>query len=228
MANKSRRRKFAVTGLLPYVIFTVFLLLGKQAMSTEPEAVGTKSTELEAVGTKSTESGAVGTKSTEPEAVGTKSTEPEAVRIKEIVGRIERVRICPGGIILRAKLDTGARNSSLNAPNIEEFEKNGEKWVRFQLTNKLGQESTIERKIVRIAKIKQHGRKSEHRPVIRLGICLGKSCREVEVNLEDRRKFNYPLLIGRSYMKGYLIIDPDLKYTVLPACKDDCKEILKN
>ena len=137
---------------------------------------------------------------------------------KDIVGRIEKVRIYPEDLVLRAKLDTGARNSSLHAPNITRLEKNGEAWVRFSIKNHKGEEATLERKIVRKARIKQKNRDSEKRPVIMLGICLGRQYREVEVNLVDRAEFNYPMLIGRSFMAGHLVVDPELKYTAEPDC----------
>ena len=137
---------------------------------------------------------------------------------KDIVGRIEKVRIYPGDLLIRAKLDTGARNCSLNAPNMTRFSKNGETWVRFKVKNHLDEEITIERKILREAKIKQKNRDTEKRPVIMLGVCLGKKYREVEVNLVDRTLFNYPMLIGRGFMTGHIIVDPELKYTTEPAC----------
>jgi hypothetical protein len=137
---------------------------------------------------------------------------------KDIVGRIEKVRIYPGDLVLRAKIDTGAKNSSLHAASLTKFEKNGETWVRFSVKNHLEEEATIERKVIRVAKLKQKGRDTERRPVIMLGICLGRQYREVEVNLVDRARFIYPILIGRSYMRGHLVVDPELKYTAQPNC----------
>lgn len=137
---------------------------------------------------------------------------------KDIVGRVEKVRIYPGELLLRAKLDTGAKNSSLHAPNLVKFEKNGEAWVRFSVKNHLDEEVKIERKIVRQARIKQKGRALERRPVVMLGICMGRQYREVEVNLVDRTDFIYPLLVGRGFMIGHLVVDPELKYTAEPEC----------
>ena len=146
------------------------------------------------------------------------ASSPIAAQNKDIVGRVEKVRICPGDLVLRAKLDTGARNSSLHAPGITKFEKNGEAWVRFSLKDHRGEEATMERKLVRQATIKQKAADSEKRPVIMLGICMGRQYREVEVNLVDRANFNYPMLIGRSFMSGHFVVDPELKYTIEPDC----------
>jgi len=137
---------------------------------------------------------------------------------KDIAGRVEKIRIYPGDLVLRAKLDTGAKNCSLHAPNMTKFARNGERWVRFTVKNHKGEETTIERKIVREAKIKDAKSEPQRRPVIMLGICLGRQYREVEVNLVDRTEFIYPILIGRSFMIGHIIVDPELKYTSQPAC----------
>lgn len=137
---------------------------------------------------------------------------------KDIVGRVEKVRIYPGDFLIRAKLDTGAKSCSLSAPNMTRFSKNGQEWVRFKLKNHNDEEITVERKILRQARIKQRDRDTERRPVILLGVCLGRRYREVEVNLVDRTVFNYPMLIGRGFMIGHVVVDPELKYTADPTC----------
>ena len=68
-------------------------------------------------------------------------------------------------------------------------------------------------------KIKNLDGKPQTRLAIYLGICLGSSYEEAEVNLVDRSDFNYQMLIGRSFLKGNAIIDPSLKYTTKPNCK---------
>ena len=146
------------------------------------------------------------------------SSSPAGAQSKYIVGRVEKVRICPEDLVLRAKLDTGAKTSSLHAPRMTKFEKNGERWVRFSVKDCRGIEATIERRIVRQARIKRKNREPEERVVILLGVCLGTRCREIEVNLVDRTEFIYPMLIGRSFMIGHILVDPELKYTSQPAC----------
>jgi hypothetical protein len=145
---------------------------------------------------------------------------PASAAPKTIVGWIEKVRIYPGAPLIRAKLDTGAKHCSLNAPNITEFQRNGETWVRFSITSKSGEKVTLEQKVHRIASIKRHGSIVERRFAIRLGICLSTLYKEVEVNLVDRSDFLYPLLIGRNFMSGDLIVDSSTKFTTQPSCKD--------
>jgi hypothetical protein len=136
-----------------------------------------------------------------------------------VAGWVENVSIFPGDLKIKAKLDTGAMNSSLNAKHIEEFERDGEKWVRFKLKNWKERTENIEARVIRTATIKQHEPQSVTRPVIRLGICLGNVYKEVEVNLQDRSKFNYQMLIGRSYLRKSILVDSSATFTVQPDCQ---------
>ena len=138
---------------------------------------------------------------------------------KRIVGWVETVSIYPGNVKIKAKLDTGARNSSLNAKNLEQFERDGQPWVRFDLRNFNNRMETYEAKVIRKAKIKQLGQEAASRPVITLGICIGNPYKEGNVNLENRSGFNYQMLIGRSFLKGAFIIDPGRTFTVKPNCR---------
>jgi hypothetical protein len=137
---------------------------------------------------------------------------------KEVVGWLEKVRIYPGNLTLYAKLDSGAKNSSLNASHVDVFERDDEQWVRFDVTSRYGKTVTIERKVKRVVKIKRHGAKPQARFAINLGICLGNSYKEVEVNLAERSDFLYQMLIGRSFLAGSFIVDPSAKYTTKPNC----------
>ena len=137
---------------------------------------------------------------------------------RQIVGWIEYVTILPQNLKLKAKLDTGATTSSLNAVNIVEFKRGGDPFVRFDLSNWKGQTETIEKKVIRMAKIKQHNSVPENRSVIRIGICLANVYKEAEVNLVDRSNFNYQLLIGRNFLEGSFAVDPAMTFTIKTNC----------
>jgi hypothetical protein len=145
---------------------------------------------------------------------------PAAAGEKKVVGWIEKVRLSPGNFVVHAKLDSGAEYCSLDAANLTEFDRNGQRWVRFDLSERDGKKITIERPLLRMATIKRHFAQSQKRPVIKLGVCLGNIYKETEVNLVDRAGFNYRMLIGRKFMEGAVIIDPSAKYTVEPECKE--------
>ena len=140
---------------------------------------------------------------------------------KQVVGWVEKIRVFPGNLIIKAKLDTGALNSSLHAVGVEEYTHQGERWVRFGIENWQNRTAAFEKKVVRTARIKEHDRVSSQRPVIRLGICLGTVFKEVEVNLIDRSRYKYRMLVGRSFLKDSFVVDPALVFTIDPQCQGE-------
>ena len=138
---------------------------------------------------------------------------------KKIIGWIENVIVMPGNIQFSAKLDTGALTSSINAKNITEFDRDGKRWVKFEIVNNDKENRVIELPLVRTVKIKRHNRKSQERHVVKLGICLENIYKETEVNLVDRDGFIYKLLIGRKFIKDKFIIDPSEHHITLPDCE---------
>jgi hypothetical protein len=140
---------------------------------------------------------------------------------KTIAGWLEKVRISPENLLIRAKLDTGAKTSSLTALNMVEFMRNGESWVRFDVTDKSSKKITMEKKVERITRIKRHGMASQIRVVIVLPVCLGSLLQDTEVTLVDRTEFNYPMLLGRNFLSGRFVVDPSAKFTMKSQCQGD-------
>lgn len=135
-----------------------------------------------------------------------------------VVGFAERARLYPGDFLIYAKIDTGARTSSLNAQDILMFERNGRLWVKFHVTNRENQTVTFERPVVRHVHIKDLTGPAISRPVVMLGLCVGDVFRVTEVNLSDRAGFNFQLLVGRRFMRQALRVDPARQFTVKPRC----------
>ena len=136
-----------------------------------------------------------------------------------VAGWVELVRINPGNLLVKAKLDTGARTSSMDAPHFEEFEKDGEKWVRFGFSTNERRSVMIERPVKRVARIRDLNGPDQIRNVIEIGICLGDTYAVTEVTLFDRTGFNYRLLLGRSFLKkAGIVVDPDATHITKPRC----------
>lgn len=141
-----------------------------------------------------------------------------------MVGWGERVFIEPGGFKLRAKIDTGAVSCSLHAPNAVEYDNDGKKWVRFTIKDDDGKERVIDQPVIGTRRIKRHYGQYQLRPVIRMKICLGSVCKEADVNLVDRTGFEFPMLIGRNFMEGSIVVNPSVQYTVEPALAAGARE----
>lgn len=141
----------------------------------------------------------------------------------EIMGWIENIALYPGGLELAAKLDTGARTSSVDVSGYEKFSRDGRQWVRFRVANRNGASVGFERPVVRIARIRRSEGKTVERPVVMLGLCLGTHYRDVEVNLAKRSHLNYAMLIGRSSMEG-IAVDPSRKFMADATCRAPSKD----
>jgi hypothetical protein len=140
------------------------------------------------------------------------------------VGWVERVKIYPGEMVLKAKVDTGAKNSSISARHVSEFTRDGQAWVRFDVNDTRGNRLELERPLEREAKVRRHFGRRQTRPVVKLGVCLGTIYKDVEVTLVNREGFLYPMLIGRSFLKGEVLIDVSATFTQDPSCRGNDKD----
>ena len=116
---------------------------------------------------------------------------------------------------MQAKLDTGALTSSIHVEGKELFERDGKKWVRFVVTDPRNGESKrlrIEAPLVRIARIKEPGGKSEAREVVRLAFVIGDRKLKADFTLNDRHNMLSPVLIGRRTIKELGWVDPARAY----------------
>ena len=138
-----------------------------------------------------------------------------------IIGRVENVVMQDVGAQLKARIDTGAGVSSIDARNIRvEKASDGSERVKFDLTDDRGKATTVERKVMEWAEIKSEGGKARvRRPVVTLDICLGGRRLEGRFNLTDRSRYLYPVLVGRNILKtGDFLIDPKAKFLKPPGC----------
>jgi len=147
---------------------------------------------------------------------GLQSSASELLR----AGWVEKAVVYPQKFVLHAKLDTGAKTSSLHAPDPEYITRYGSQWVRMDVTNRDGKSVMVEAPVVRNVKIKRHFGGRQTRPVILLDLCIDNIRKTEEVNLVDRAGMNYQLLIGRNFLKGDFLVDSSTTYRLSPVCSD--------
>ena len=137
---------------------------------------------------------------------------------KVIMGWLEKIVLLPYEITMTAKLDSGAATSSIHANNVEIFEKKGTKWVTFTLEHKNEKNITnriqIERPLVRKVYIKRHGAKSVERAVVTLDFYINGKKESTAFSLANREKFDYPVLLGREFLKKNIIIDSEKTFLI--------------
>lgn len=139
---------------------------------------------------------------------------PKSLSHNNIVGGVETVYVPPFEMPFQARMDTGAETSSIDAQNIIPFERDGEKWVSFNITNrKNGQTQRFEKPIVRKTHIVRTNQ-GEKRYVVHFDLKIGEEIIDTEFTLNDRSKFEYQVLIGRNIINGRFIIDPSIENTL--------------
>lgn len=138
----------------------------------------------------------------------------EQQRPSETLGYVEWVVMKDTNLRLKARLDTGAKTSSLHAVNIEGFERDGEEWVSFQIPlgdhedqpaeGELDHDDVVlefERPVERTVLIKRKGAPSQKRYVVMMDFCIAGATHTTQFSLTDRGKFSYPALLGRRFMR---------------------------
>ena len=111
------------------------------------------------------------------------------------------------GVTLQAKLDTGAKTSTLGGLSQRRFTRNGQDWVSFLVADEAGRQSRIERPIVRFAKIRRAGVPVQTRPVVELEVCVAGVSKRGEFTITDRRGMRFGVLLGRRFLAGRIVVD---------------------
>lgn len=129
---------------------------------------------------------------------------------KQIVGATETVLVTDANLRFIARVDTGAKTSSVHAENIEVDSPGNPqgKPITFYLVTKDGQSIKVETRVISVVKVKT-SEGSERRYVVPLLIKWNGSERIVPVTLNDRRNMHYRVLLGRNWLHGHYLVDVD-------------------
>lgn len=154
----------------------------------------------------------------------------------ELLGFVEWVVLENPSLRLKARLDTGANTASLHAVNIEEFKRDGEEWVRFELPLDHHKETdddeieeatlSFERAIERTILVKRKDAPSQRRHVVVMDFCINGQEHDAQFSLTDRSDFTYPALLGRRFMAGRILVDSSDSFQADGECEyDDLEEV---
>lgn len=116
---------------------------------------------------------------------------------------------------IKAKLDTGARSSSVHAFDVSEFSRDGEPWVRFSLRPwQRSEEDTVrhecpvhDRRLVRSS-----SGHSEERYVVLMALRLLDRTVTAEVTLSSRDEMGFRMLVGREALRQGFLVDSGRSY----------------
>ena len=150
---------------------------------------------------------------------------------KQIVGWREWISLPELGVsALKVKVDTGARTSALHAFNVETFEIDKRKKVRFGI-HPLQRRRDIEifctADIVDERVVTDSGGHREKRLVIKTPVQLGNFKWEVEFTLTDRDTMRFRALLGRTAMESRLIVNPEESFLSGKSLINEYLNVLK-
>ena len=117
-----------------------------------------------------------------------------------------------------AKIDTGARTSSLHAHVLEEIEREGKKLVRFAVDWDGGRHE-CEAIHVDIRGITSSNGETQRRYVIKTPMRIGDVEFRAEISLADRSEMRFPMLIGRSSLRRRFVVDSGYSWLQTPQMK---------
>lgn len=148
---------------------------------------------------------------------------------KKILGCQEWLNLSSIDIpLIKARVDSGAKTSSLHAFNIRTIEEDGKNFVRFDVNPiQNNKKVTIRCKAPLLDRrvVKSSSGDSEKRYVIKVPVTLGGETSEIEVTLTNRDSMGYRMLLGREAMKGRFIVDPEKHFQMGKHGEEEIKKL---
>ncbi|MGH8557680.1 MAG: RimK family alpha-L-glutamate ligase, partial [Methylococcales bacterium] len=131
---------------------------------------------------------------------------------KIIVGSEEWCSFHALGVpFIKARVDSGAKTSSIHAFNVQTFKRNQVPWVSFEVYPLQNDRRTVircEQAIFDRRTVKSSNGNSEKRYVILTPMTLSGHSWDVELTLSNRDSMGYRMLLGREAMHGRIWVDP--------------------
>lgn len=112
---------------------------------------------------------------------------------------------------IKAKIDTGARTSSLHAFDLKKFRRGRQTWVSFiihPLQRNTRKEITVKAKVIEERRVKSSNGEWTLRPVVRTDVEVEGRRWPIELTLINRDEMGFRMLLGREAIRGKFAVDP--------------------
>ena len=135
-----------------------------------------------------------------------------------VVGWREWVNLPQLGLpAVKAKVDTGARTSAIDAFDIERVKRTGGDWILFNV-HPIQRDTTIIRRceapLVDIRRVTDSGGHSSNRFFITTDLTIGSMTRTIEITLSERNDMLFRMLLGRTALVSGIQVDPSLSFSL--------------
>ena len=135
-----------------------------------------------------------------------------------VVGWREWVNLPDLGLpAIKAKVDTGARTSTLHAFEVNPFTENGQQRVKFKIHPVQRNNDIVETCVADVVAervVTDSGGHREQRFVIVSRLGIGPYSWPIEITLTSRDNMMFRMLIGRTAIRGIATVDPSVSYRV--------------
>ncbi|MEJ2765856.1 RimK/LysX family protein [Photobacterium sp. MCCC 1A19761] len=138
---------------------------------------------------------------------------------RSIVGQVETIKVHELDLDYKARIDTGAKTTSIHAIDLKVTGEDSDSdnmrdhlgdMVEFTTFNEKGEKATYKAKIIKVSKIR-NAQGVERRYAVKMDLGWNGEHKRVSVNLRDRGKLEYKLLIGRNWLSEDYLVDVDKK-----------------
>jgi hypothetical protein len=144
------------------------------------------------------------------------SPSEKSSRSLPVIGWREWVSLEQFGIpTIKAKVDSGARSSSLHVFELDEFEREGQKWARFKvhpIQKNSEVEVEVEAPILEHRSVRSSSGKAQVRPVVQTTISMMGQSWPIEITLASRDKMKFRMLLGRQAFRGRFLLDAGVSF----------------
>lgn len=137
---------------------------------------------------------------------------------RPVIGWREWVSLPDLGVrAIKAKVDTGARSSTLHAFDVQRFRRRGAPWVRFRMHPIQRDDARVviaEARLLDSRLVRDSGGRQESRLVIDTDVMLGAERWAIELTLTNRDEMGFRMLLGRAAVRRRFVVDPASSYVI--------------
>ncbi|MEM9494601.1 MAG: RimK/LysX family protein [Pseudomonadota bacterium] len=116
---------------------------------------------------------------------------------------------------VKAKIDTGAKTSALDAQGMRVVDHAGHECVEFFLPARAGQNDEPLYGVAPLAgrrTVRSSNGEEEERFLVTMKVVLGRAPLFIDVTLADRSAMVFAMLIGRDVLAGRFLVDPQASF----------------